>query len=77
MKSFSRLESNSVTFLQLIKVVKTSTVVATGSIFILDEILKLGLVKILNFKFIGDADVWLCLVEIMKMKYDHDFCLNL
>ena len=59
MKSFSRLESNSVTFLQLIKVVKTSTVGATGSIFILDEILKLGLVKILNFKFIGDADVLL------------------
>ena len=26
--------------------------------WILDEILKLGLVKILNFKFIGDADVW-------------------
>ena len=23
------------------------------------EILKLGLVKILNFKFCGDADVWL------------------
>ena len=59
MKSFSRLESNSVTFLQLIKVVKTSTVGATGSIFILDEILKLGLVKILIFKFIEDADVLL------------------
>ena len=23
------------------------------------EILRLGLVKILNFKFVGDADVWL------------------
>ena len=26
------------------------------------EILKLGLVKILNFKFSGDADVWLRLL---------------
>ena len=28
---------------------------------ILVKILKLGLVKILNFKFIGDANVWLIL----------------
>ena len=41
--------------------------------WILVAILKLCLVEILNFKFIGDADVWLrgwCLVEI-------DLCLNL
>ena len=44
------------------------------------SILPLGLVKILNFKFIGDADVWLrswFLVEILKMKFDQDLCLNL
>ena len=40
------------------------------------------LVKILNFKFSGDADVWLrfivdALVEILKMKSDQDLCLNL
>ena len=45
------------------------------------EILKLGLVKILNFKFCGDADVWLrflvdAIVEILRMKCDQDLCLN-
>ena len=44
------------------------------------EILKLGLVNILNLKFSQDADVWLrfwswCLVEILKMKFD--LCLKL
>ena len=44
--------------------------------------LKLGLVNILNFKFSRDGDVWLrfwskCLVEILKMKFDQDLCLNL
>ena len=38
--------------------------------------------KILNFKSSRDADVWLefwswCLVEILKMKFDQDLCLNL
>ena len=46
------------------------------------EILKLGLVKILNFRFSGDADVLvlifsLYLVEILEMKFDQDLCLNL
>ena len=41
-----------------------------------------SLVNILNFKFSRDADVWLgflseCLVEIMRMKFDQDLCLNL
>ena len=42
------------------------------------------MVKILNSKFCGDADVWLrflvdayCLVEILKMKCDQDLCFNL
>ena len=44
---------------------------------ILVEILKLGLVKSLKFKFSPDAVVWLrfCswrLVEILRMKFDHD-----
>ena len=43
---------------------------------------KLGLDKILNFKFSRDADVWLrfwswCLVEIIKMKFDQDLWKNL
>ena len=37
------------------------------------DILKLGWVKILNFKFSGDADVLL----MLKMKFDQDLCLNL
>ena len=46
------------------------------------EILKLSLVNILNLKFSRDGDVWLrlrskCLVEILKMKFDQDLCLNL
>ena len=50
--------------------------------WILVEILKLGMVKILKFKFSRDGDVWLrfwskCLVEILKMKFDQDLCLNL
>ena len=50
--------------------------------WILVEMLKLGLVNILNFKFSWDSDVWLrfwsnCLVEILKMKFDQDLCLNL
>ena len=36
------------------------------------DILKLGWVKILNFKFSGNADVWL-----LKMKFDQDLRLNL
>ena len=49
--------------------------------WILVEIVKLGLVKILNFKFYREAHVWLriwrwCLVEILKMKFDQDLCLN-
>ena len=45
------------------------------------EILKLGLVKILKFKFSPDADIWLrfCslrLVEILKMKFDQDLHKN-
>ena len=48
---------------------------------ILVKILKLGLVKILKIKFYGEADVWLrfwrwCLVEILKMKFNQDLCLN-
>ena len=44
--------------------------------------MRLGVVNILNFKFSRDGDVWLrfwskCLVEILKMKYDQDLCLNL
>jgi len=50
--------------------------------WILIKMLKLGLVNILNFEFIWDGDVWLrfwskCLVKILKMKFDQDFCLNL
>ena len=42
------------------------------------EILKLGLVKILNIKFSGEANVCLrFLVEILKMNCDQDLCLNL
>ena len=46
------------------------------------EILKLSLVKILNFKFSEVADVKLlffvdAIVEILKMKCDPDLCLNL
>ena len=45
-------------------------------------ILKLGLVNIFNFKFSQDTNVWLtfwshCLVEILKIKFDQDLCLNL
>ena len=41
-----------------------------------------GWVKILNFKFSGDADVWLRFLDdakpkILKMKFDQDLCLNL
>ena len=48
---------------------------------ILVRILKLGLVKILKFKFSRDADVWLrfwswCMVEILKMKIDQYLCKN-
>ena len=35
------------------------------------EFLMLGLVKTLNFKFSGDADVWL------RFLVDADLCLNL
>ena len=50
--------------------------------WILVEILKLGLVNILDFKFSRGGDVWLrfwskCLVENLKMKFDQDLCLNL
>ena len=50
--------------------------------WILIEMLKLGLVNILNFKFSRDGVVWLrfwnkCLVEILKMKFEQDLCLNL
>ena len=50
--------------------------------WILVKIMKLGLVKILKFKFSRDADVWLkfwswCLVEILKMKFDQDLFSNL
>ena len=50
--------------------------------WILIEMLKLGSVNILNFKFSRDGDVWLrfwskCLVEILKIKFDQDLCLNL
>ena len=49
---------------------------------ILVDILKQGLGKILKLKFYGEADVWFrfwswCLVEILKMKFDQDLCLNL
>ena len=48
---------------------------------ILLEILKLGLVKIFEFKFCRNANVWLifwnwCLDEILKM-FDQDLCKNL
>ena len=50
--------------------------------WILVEMLKLGLVNILNFKFSRDGDVWLgfwrkCLIEILKMKFEQNLCLNL
>ena len=46
------------------------------------DILKLGLVKILNFKLIGDADVWLKSEKLMLSRdsedeFDQDLCLNL
>ena len=46
------------------------------------EVMKLGLVNILNLKFSRDGDVWLrfwrkCFVQILKMKFDQDLCLNL
>ena len=46
------------------------------------ENLKLGLVKILKFKFSWDANVWLrfwiwCLVEIPQIKFDQDLCVHL
>ena len=49
---------------------------------ILVDIVKLGLVKIFKFKFCRNAKIWLkfwswCLVENLKMKFDHDLCLNL
>ena len=49
--------------------------------WILVEILKLGLVKILNFKFCGDADVWLrfwswCLVKICVWTCDMNSTLR-
>ena len=41
------------------------------------EILKLSLVNIFNSKFTRVADVWLrCSVEILKMKFDQDWCLS-
>ena len=48
--------------------------------WVLVEILMLGLVNIVNVSQFGD--VWLrmrskCLVEILKMKFDQDLCLNL
>ena len=38
--------------------------------------------RIVNFKFSRDTDVWLkfwswCMVEILKMKFDQELCLNL
>ena len=50
--------------------------------WILVGILKLGLVKTLELKCYGEADVWLifwswCLVEILKMKFDQYLCLTL
>ena len=50
--------------------------------WILVEILKLSLVKILKFKFSRNADVWLSfwscyLVEILKMKFYQDLLKNL
>ena len=49
--------------------------------WILVNILKLGLVKILKFKLTQYADVWLrfwswCLVEILEMKFDQNLCNN-
>ena len=73
-----------ITFLQLVKAVKLSTGGATETIFYLDFVRVCKcFVEVwskLNFKFIGDADVWLSswlLVEILKMKFDQDSCLNL
>ena len=50
--------------------------------WILVKMLKQGLVNILNFKFSRGGDVWCgfwskCLVEILKMKFEQDLCLNL
>ena len=50
--------------------------------WVLVEFLKLGLVNIFNFKFSRDADVWLrfwswCLVDVPKIIFDQDLCLNL
>ena len=47
--------------------------------WILIEMLKLGSVNILNFKFSWDGDVLLrfwrkCFVQILKMKFDQDLC---
>ena len=55
-----------------------------NQIWILVHILKLGLVKILKFKFYGEAHVWLrfwswCLVEILKLTellMTSDWCLE-
>ena len=49
--------------------------------FILVEILKLGLVKILKLKFSRNAEIWLgfwswCLVDILEMKFDQNLCKN-
>ena len=41
------------------------------------DILKLGWVKILNFKFSGDADVLLMLSQDSGDEFDQDLCLNL
>ena len=50
--------------------------------WILVKMLKQGLVNIFNFKFSRGGDVWCgfwskCLVEILKMKFEQDLCLNL
>ena len=48
---------------------------------ILVEIPKLGLVKIMKFKFSRNAEIWLrfwswCLVDILEMKFDQNLCKN-
>ena len=50
--------------------------------WILVKMLKQGLVNILNFKFSRSGDVWCgfwseCLIDILKMKFEQDLCLNL
>ena len=47
----------------------------------LGQDLKLGLVKILKFKFSWNAEIWLrfwswCLVDILEMKFDQNLCKN-